>query len=84
MICLLNLKPMKLGKIEMCPATNEHSIYQSLLITWLAQLSTKGHPISKCSVQTRKGVKVADVAWGSFDFFKRNKRLNPYLESPKW
>ena len=71
------------GKIEMCPATNEHGLYQSLLITWLARLSTKGHPISECGVQTSKGVKVADVAWASFDFFKRNKRSNPYLESPE-
>lgn len=71
------------GKIEMSPATNEHGIYQALLIKWLLRLSEQGHPIAECGIQTRKGVKVADVAWGSYDFFKRNKRLNPYLESPE-
>lgn len=71
------------GKIEMCPATNEHGLYQSLLITWLSRLSTQGYPISECGIQTGKGVKVADVAWAGFDFFKRNKRQNPYLESPE-
>jgi Uma2 family endonuclease len=71
------------GKIEMCPATNEHGLYQSLLITWLARLAQQGFPISECGIQTRKGVKVADVAWGSYEFFKRNKRANPYLEAPE-
>lgn len=71
------------GKIEMCPATNEHGLYQTLLIEWLLRLATNGRPISECGIQTRKGVKVADVAWGSYDFFKRNKRANPYLEAPE-
>jgi Uma2 family endonuclease len=71
------------GKIEMCPATNEHGLYQTLLIEWLLRLSQTGRPISECGIQTQKGVKVADVAWGSFNFFKRNKRQNPYLESPE-
>jgi Uma2 family endonuclease len=71
------------GKIEMCPASNEHGLYQALLISWLARLSESGRPISECSVKTSKGVKVADVAWGSFEFFKKNKRRNPYLESPE-
>lgn len=71
------------GKIEMSPASNEHGLYQSLLIKWLFQLSNQGCPISECSVQTRQGVKVADVAWGGYDFFKKNKRLNPYLQSPE-
>jgi Uma2 family endonuclease len=71
------------GKIEMCPASNEHGLYQALLISWLARLSDTGRPISECSIKTPKGVKVADVAWGSFEFFKKNKRNNPYLESPE-
>lgn len=71
------------GKIEMCPASNEHSLYQMLIMEWLIRLAQNGKPLPECSIQTSKGVKVADVAWASFDFFKRNKRLNPYLESPE-
>nr|VFJ47685.1 MAG: Putative restriction endonuclease [Candidatus Kentron sp. DK]VFJ51255.1 MAG: Putative restriction endonuclease [Candidatus Kentron sp. DK] len=71
------------GKIEMSPATNEHGIYQMAIGEWLIALSKKGRPISKCSVQTTKGVKVADVAWGSYEFLKRNRRKNPYPESPE-
>ncbi|VFM96633.1 MAG: Putative restriction endonuclease [Candidatus Kentron sp. G] len=71
------------GKIEMSPATNEHGFYQALLIEWFIKLSRGGRPISECSVQTENGVKVADVAWGTREFFKRNKLGNPYLESPE-
>lgn len=71
------------GKIEMSPATNEHGIYQMSIGEWLMALARNGRPISECSVQTTKGVKVADVAWGSFEFFKRNRRKNPYPESPE-
>ena len=71
------------GKIEMSPASNEHGLYQVLIIEWLLKLAEGGRPISECSIQTPKGVKVADVAWGSYDFFQKNKRSNPYQESPE-
>lgn len=71
------------GKIEMSPATNEHGIYQMSIGEWLMTLAKDGRPISECSVQTAKGVKVADIAWGSYEFFKRNKRKNPYPKSPE-
>ncbi len=71
------------GKIEMSPASNTHSIYQGLLIGWLNKLGQKGWAFPECSVQTTKGVKVADVAWATVDFFKRNKSRNPYLEAPE-
>ena len=71
------------GKIEMSPASNSHSIYQGLLIGWLNKLGQKGWAFPECSVQTTKGVKVADVAWATVDFFKLNKSRNPYLEAPE-
>ncbi len=71
------------GKIEMSPASNTHSVYQSLIMKWFITSGQLGLPITECSVQTAKGVKVADVAWASIDFFKRNKLRNPYLESPE-
>jgi len=71
------------GKIELSPASNEHGLYQALLIEWLVKLGEGGRPISECGVQTSSGVKVADVAWGSYGFFSKNKRQNPYQESPE-
>lgn len=77
------IETTELGKIEMSPATNSHSFYQGLLIRWLNKYGQEGWAFPECSVQTSKGVKVADVAWGSIDFFKRNKLRNPYLEAPE-
>jgi Uma2 family endonuclease len=73
----------KWGKIELSPASNEHGLYQALLIEWLVKLGENGRPISECGIQTSHGVKVADVAWGSYAFFGKNKRQNPYQESPE-
>lgn len=73
----------KWGKLEMSPATNEHGLYQSMIIKLMFKLATGGDSLTECSVQTSDGVKVADVAWGTYEFFKRNGRANPYLESPE-
>ena len=73
----------KWGKIELSPASNEHGLYQAILIEWLVKLGEGGRPIAECGVQTVQGVKVADVAWGSYAFFRKNKRQNPYQESPE-
>jgi len=71
------------GKIEMSPASNEHGLYQVLIIEWLIRLAQQGKPLAECSIQTTQGVKVADVAWASYDFFRRNKLQNPYPQSPE-
>jgi len=71
------------GQIIMSPATNQHGLYQARIVRWLTKLLDGGEPLVECSVQTRDGVKVSDVAWGSTAFFKRNHRANPYLEAPE-
>nr|VFK38739.1 MAG: Putative restriction endonuclease [Candidatus Kentron sp. TC] len=71
------------GKIEMSPATNAHGMCQVAIIEWLIKLSKGGRAISECSIQTTRGVKVADVAWGSREFFERNRLRTPYLVSPE-
>ncbi|MEI2772349.1 MAG: Uma2 family endonuclease [Candidatus Competibacter sp.] len=77
------LETNRWGQIVMSPATNQHGLYQARIIRWLAKLLDGGEPLAECSVQTTEGVKVADVAWGSVAFFKRNQRANPYLEAPE-
>ena len=72
-----------MGKIEMSPASNERGLYKGLIIGRLQKLSIKGRSISNCNIQTINGVKVADVAWGSLDFFKKNTFRNPYTVSPE-
>lgn len=73
----------KWGKLEMSPASNEHGLYQSMLIKLMFKLAIGGDSLTECSIQTSHGVKVADVAWGTYEFFKRNGRANPYLEAPE-
>ena len=67
----------------MSPATNEHRMYQAKIVALLSRLLASGTMISKCSIQTREGVKVADVAWASDDFMRRNRRENPFPEAPE-
>lgn len=50
----------KWGPIEMSPASNQHGLYQAIIIEWLLKLCPDGRPIAECSVQTFQGVKVAD------------------------
>ncbi|WP_133510389.1 Uma2 family endonuclease [Candidatus Thiosymbion oneisti] len=70
------------GHLEMTPASNEHGLFQALIVQWLARLGPQGRVISECSVLTSAGVKVADVAWAEKAFFERHRRANPYPEAP--
>ena len=71
------------GKIEMSPATNIHGLLQGEIIIMLAQFLKGGKRIPECSVQTSKGVKVADVTWLSDEFITKNKYVTPYLIAPE-
>jgi len=71
------------GHIVMSPATNEHGMYQAKIVALLSRFLRTGMIITECSVQTREGVKVADVAWASKAFIKRNRGKNPFQEAPE-
>ena len=73
----------KWGHIVMSPASNEQGMYQAKMVALLSRLLEKGVIITECSVQTREGVKVADVAWASDDFIARNRGKNPFREAPE-
>jgi Uma2 family endonuclease len=73
----------KWGNIVMSPATNEHGIYQARIVVLISRLMDTGTIISECSVQTKEGVKVADVAWASDGFMERNKGKTPFGEAPE-
>jgi Uma2 family endonuclease len=70
------------GQIVMSPASNEHGLVQGEIITLLNLKKKHGRVLSECSVQTSMGVKVADVVWGSREFFKENKLVTPYQVAP--
>jgi Uma2 family endonuclease len=53
------------GKIVMSPTKVYHSIYQGEIVRLLFASSHAGKAMVKCAIATRKGIKVADVAWAS-------------------
>lgn len=71
------------GHIVMSPASNRHSHYQALIAKLLDRCISGGLAFPECSVQTAQGVKVADVAWASFDFLTRYNAANPYPQAPE-
>jgi Uma2 family endonuclease len=71
------------GQVVMSPASNEHGRYQMRLGTLLTQHIPDGEVIAECSVETSKGVKVADIAWISASFLSRYGYRTPYPQSPE-
>lgn len=71
------------GQVLMSPASNLHGAIQSKVGALLARKLKKGVVITECSVQTRDGVKVADVAWASDDFVARHGMTTPYPQAPE-
>jgi Uma2 family endonuclease len=71
------------GKVEMTPASNKHGRLKSLIGTLLERKLKKGEALTKCSVQSTDGVKVADVAWCSKAFIKQYSYETPYSHAPE-
>ena len=72
------------GRIVMSPATNRHGELQGDLYFLLRRaLADQGKPLVECSIETTKGVKVADVAWRSREFLNRYGSTTPYPRAPE-
>lgn len=63
----------ELGIIEMSPASVIHSLMQAE-VTALLRNQMEGRVFTELAVQTKSGVRVSDVAWGSDDFVKKHIR----------
>ena len=71
------------GQIVMSPAKNVHGYLQSEVADVLKR-ALGGKTITECSVQTSRGVKVADVAWLSPAFVKeRGLAEDPFAIAPE-
>lgn len=71
------------GNIVMSPASNRHGNLQTKIAFYLMSHMPDGTVLTECSVDTPKGVKVADVAWVSAAFLQRNRGTTPYAEAPE-
>jgi Uma2 family endonuclease len=71
------------GSIEVSPASNRHGIMQAFVTGEFAKQRPDGTTITECSVETRIGVRVPDVAWTSRDFIGRHGVANPFPSAPE-
>ena len=71
------------GQIVMSPASNRHSNLQAELALLLKQALPEGRIFTECSIDTQRGVKVADVAWASDAFIAQYGYETPYHKAPE-
>ena len=53
------------------------------IYSYLEKYGVEGELYLECSIETRKGVKVADVAWGSRSFFEKYGDITPLKLAPE-
>lgn len=73
----------KFGQILMSPASNRHGNIQAEICALLLRRLPKGQTFSECSIQTRDGIRVADVAWASAEFLARHGDGTPFPQAPE-
>jgi Uma2 family endonuclease len=71
------------GQILMSPITNRQGRWKSRVAYNLSSCAPTGDITSGCSVQTTKGVRVADVAWLSSGFVAKHADATPYPNAPE-
>ena len=71
------------GQVLMSPTSNQHGALQVDIAYLFKSKLKRGKTFAECSVLTRNGVKVADVAWASDEFLKRNGEATPFPQSPE-
>ena len=59
------------GQIVMNPVKLNHSVYSGEIIRLLVTESPEGKVLAECAVSTRKGTKVANVAWFSDELWNQ-------------
>lgn len=71
------------GQIVMNPVKLSHSVYQGEIIARLRPLNPDGRLLAECAVWTRKGTKVADVAWFSGERWASQKGKSEATIAPE-
>jgi Uma2 family endonuclease len=70
------------GKVEMTPASNRHGRLQAVLALELGR-QLQGMVITECSILTRIGIRVPDIAWASPAFMQAFGEITPYTRAPE-
>jgi Uma2 family endonuclease len=70
------------GKVEMSPANNRHSRLQGELAAELRR-QLGATVFTQCSILTKIGIRVPDVAWASSNFMTAYGEITPYMRAPE-
>ena len=73
----------KFGQILMSPASNRHGIVQFKVGSQIKEKLGSGVIVTECSILTSEGVRVADVAWLSDEFFAEFGETTPFPKAPE-
>jgi Uma2 family endonuclease len=73
----------QLGRIIMSPLKVSHSFYQGKLSGLLYQHLNNGEVLIECAIHTKKGTKVADVAWVFLERFNQVRNQVECLIAPE-
>ena len=73
----------KFGQILMSPASNRHGILQNKVARGIENQKQSGVIVIECSILTNEGVRVADVAWLSDEFYAEFGEETPYPKAPE-
>jgi Uma2 family endonuclease len=71
------------GKVEMSPASNRHGRLQAFICAEFLRQLPDGVAISECSILTRIGIRVPDVAWASSGFVAAYGEITPFMRAPE-
>jgi Uma2 family endonuclease len=71
------------GNIIMSPVKFDHSAYQGEILRLLTMFVFTGRIVVESAIETRKGIKVADVAWLSQERFDQNRHQTACIIAPE-
>ena len=71
------------GQVVMSPASAWHSLFQEAIQGLLRKHLKGGRVPPECPIETRKGVRVADVAWMSVGFLRAHLGEEAFLSAPE-
>ena len=71
------------GRVIMSPVKIYHSILQGEIVYLLRKLMSSGKTLPECAIKTRKGTRVADIAWASDMLLAQIKDLAETLIAPE-
>ncbi len=73
----------KFGQILMSPASNRHGIVQFNTGNKILEKTGGGKIVIECSILTSEGVRVADIAWLTAEFYAEFGEQTPYPKAPE-